>query len=171
MINKKIEIELNNQINAELWSAYLYLAMSNHLASENLLGFANWMRRQYEEETGHALKIVDYILSRSGKVELKAISTVPNSWESVLAMFKQSLAHEQKVTAMINKLVDLSIEEKDHATRNMLTWFVNEQVEEESTVTAIIEQLTLINGNGLGIYMLDKELGKRNGTDTESTEL
>lgn len=165
MLNAKIETELNNHVNIELWSAYLYLAMSNHLAAEGLTGFARWMRKQYEEETTHAMKIVDYILGRGGKVELKTINAVPNKWETVLAMFKQSLAHEQKVTSLINKLVDLSIAEKDHATNNMLIWFVNEQVEEESTATTIVEQLTLIDGNGLGIYMMDKELGKRVSID------
>lgn len=158
MLNEKIETALNAQINAELWSAYLYLSMSAHFAADGKPGFANWFKIQFDEEQGHAIKLFNYVIERGGKVELKPITKVSHSWKSPLAAFKDTLEHEQKVTAMINELVTLAREEKDYATESLLQWFVNEQVEEESTAQGYIDALEMIKDNGFGIFTLDKEL-------------
>ena len=161
MLSKKLEEALNAQINAEFWSAYLYLSMSADFASKGLPGFANWMEIQFKEEQDHAMKFLNYILSRGGKVELKPIAKVEKSWKSPLAAFKSTLEHEQVVTKLINDLYALATEEKDYATQSMLKWFIDEQVEEEESVQAIIDTLTLVGDNGYGIYQLDKELQSR----------
>jgi len=134
MISKKIEKALNKQINAELYSAYLYLSMVAYFESVNLPGFANWMKVQTQEELMHAMKIYDFVNERGGRVVLKAIEAPPTEWDSPLDAFEATYKHEQKVTGLINNLVNLAIEEKDHATSSFLQWFVNEQVEEESSV-------------------------------------
>lgn len=161
MLNEKIEAALNTQINAELWSAYLYLSMSAHFAADGKPGFANWFKIQFDEEQGHAMRLFNYVIERGGKVELKPITKVSHSWKSPLAAFKDTLEHEQKVTAMINELVTLAREEKDYATESLLQWFVNEQVEEESTAQGYIDALEMIKDNGFGIFTLDKELRSR----------
>ncbi|NMB49955.1 MAG: ferritin [Bacteroidales bacterium] len=161
MLNKNLENALNKQINAEFWSAYLYLSMSTHFASEGLNGAANWFKIQFKEEQDHALKIIDYVISREGRVELAPIDKVSTKWESLLAAFLDTLEHEKVVTARIHEIVGIAREEKDFATENMLQWFVNEQVEEEETAQKIIDALKLIGNNGIGIYLIDKELGKR----------
>ena len=161
MLSKKVEDALNAQINAELWSSYLYLSMSAHFAADGKAGFANWFRVQASEEKDHAMKLFDYIVSRGGKVDLQPITEVPKSWNSPLAVFEASLKHEQHVTALINNLVAIAREEKDYATERMLKWFVDEQVEEEETVTGYIDALKMIGDNGFGIYTLDKELQGR----------
>ncbi len=165
MLSKKMEEALNTQITAEFWSAHLYLSMSAHFAAEGLQGFANWMKIQYQEEVTHGLKLFNYILDRGGHPMLKAIDAVPTSWPSPLAVFENSLQHEQKVTAMINHLVDIATEEKDHATQSMLKWFVDEQVEEEANATQIIDSLKLIKDNGFGLYSIDKDLATRTFVD------
>ena len=167
MLSEKMESALNAQVNAEFWSAYLYLSMSVHFSADGKPGFANWFRQQFVEEQGHALKFVDYIIERGGEVVLKPIEEVTQSWESPLAAFEDTLKHEKIVTGMINKLVTLAREEGDYATESMLTWFVDEQVEEESTAQGYIDALKMINGNGFGIYTLDKELGGRVADTTE----
>jgi len=164
MLSKKMEEALNAQINAELWSAYLYLSMSADFASTGKPGFANWMNIQFQEEQEHALKFLNYLISRGGKPELKPIDAVQTSWESPLAAFEDTLAHEKKVTALINDLYALALEEKDYATQSMLRWFIDEQVEEEETAQGIIEALSMIKDNGFGLYTLDKELGARTYT-------
>lgn len=161
MLSKKMEAALNAQINAELWSAYLYLSMSAHFAADGKPGIAHWFKAQFDEEQGHAMKIFEYVVERGGKVELKAIGEVTQSWESPLAAFEDTLKHEQIVTAKINDLVTLAREEKDYATESMLQWFVNEQVEEESTAQGYIDALRMIKDNGFGIYTFDKELRGR----------
>jgi len=161
MLSKKVEAALNAQINAELWSAYLYLSMSAHFGADGKSGFANWFKIQFDEEQEHALKFFNYVIERGGKVELKPITKVPHSWKSPLAAFKDTLEHEQKVTAMINDLVTLAREEKDYATESMLQWFVNEQVEEEATAQSYIDALEMIKDNGFGIFTLDKEMQSR----------
>ena len=161
MLSKTMKEALNAQINAELWSAYLYLSMSAHYASEGLSGFANWFRVQAKEEEEHAMKIFDYVISRGDKVFLQPIEKVTLSWESPLLAFEDTLEHEKEVTAMIHNLVTLANEEKDYATASMLQWFVDEQVEEEDIAQGYVDKLKLIGGNNLGIYMLDKELSKR----------
>ena len=161
MINKKMEEALNAQVNAELYSAYLYLSMESYFQSLNLNGFANWMRVQTQEEVSHAMKIYDFINERGGRALLKGIDGPPTEWNSPLAVFKAAYAHEQKVTGLINGLVDLAIKEKDHATNSFLQWFVNEQVEEEASADEIVQQLKMMEKAPGGMFMLDRELGQR----------
>lgn len=161
MLKKSMEKALNQQINAELSSAYLYLSMSAHFQAMNLKGFANWMRVQAMEEFTHADRLSAYVLDRGGRVQLMAIASPPVTWESALAVFQDTYRHEQKVTSLINELVDLAIKEKDHATNNFLQWFVNEQVEEEANAEALVQQLKLTGDAGPGLLMLDRELAQR----------
>lgn len=161
MLSEKVRDALDAQLNAELYSAYLYLSMAAHCESINLAGFAHWLRLQYEEETGHALKIFSFILERGSKVELKAVDGPPTAWDSPKAVFESVVQHEQEVTGLINKLVDLAISESDHATNNFLQWFVAEQVEEEATADDILQKLNLIGDAPGGLFMLDHELGQR----------
>ncbi len=161
MISKKMEEALNAQVNAELYSAYLYLSMESYFQSLNLNGFANWMRVQTQEEVSHAMKIYDFINERGGRALLKGIDAPPTEWNSPLAVFKAAYDHEQKVTGLINGLVDLAIKEKDHATNSFLQWFVNEQVEEEASADEIVQQLKMMEKAPGGMFMLDRELGQR----------
>ncbi|MDR0971499.1 MAG: ferritin [Bacteroidales bacterium] len=160
-LNKKLEEALNAQINAELWSAYLYLAMSADFSAKGLGGFANWMFVQFNEEQEHAMKIFNYMVQRGNKPDLRPIAKVEKTWKTPLDAFKSTLKHEIEVTKMINDLYALAVEEKDYATQSMLKWFIDEQVEEEEQAQEIIDSLTLINGDGVGIYQLDKKLSKR----------
>lgn len=160
-MNEKVEKALNGQINKELYSAYLYLSMAGYFESIGLSGFAKWMQGQFQEEQFHALKIFSFVAERGGRVKLSSIETPPSDWDSPLAVFEDVCAHESKVTGFINDLVDMAIEEKDHATNNLLQWFVGEQVEEESTVGEIRDKLKLIGSEGGGLFMMDKELSAR----------
>jgi len=159
--NKEVELVLNKQINAEFWSAYMYLSMSAYFQAKGLKGFANWMRVQYQEEITHAVKFFDYILARGGKVELEAIASVPTQWNNITDTFKDTYNHECKVTDMISNCYETAMNEKDHATSTMLQWFINEQAEEEQNAQTILDQLNLIGENGQAIYLLDKELATR----------
>jgi len=170
MISKKMEQALNEQINAELYSAYLYLSMAAYFESVNLPGFANWMRAQTQEELMHAMKIYDFVNEQGGRVLLKAIEQPQSEWESPLDAFEAVCKHEQKVTGLINDLVNLAIEAKDHATNAFLQWFVNEQVEEEESASDIVGKLKLIEANPQGMCMLDKEMGQRIFTPPAGTE-
>lgn len=161
MISKKMEEALNAQVNAELYSAYLYLSMESYFQSLNLNGLANWMRVQTQEEVTHAMKIYDFVNERGGRALLKGIDGPPTEWNSPLAVFEAAYAHEQKVTVLINDLVDLAIKEKDHATNSFLQWFVNEQVEEEASADEIVQQLKMMENAPGGMFMLDRELGQR----------
>jgi len=161
MISKKMEKALNEQVNAELYSAYLYLSMEAYFKSLNLNGFANWMRVQTQEEVAHAMKIYGFIDERGGRITLKAIDGPQTKWDSPLAVFKDVYKHEQKVTSLINNLVNLAIEEKDHATNTFLQWFVNEQVEEEASADQVVQQLKMMEKAPGGMFMLDRELGQR----------
>ena len=161
MLNKKVEEALNAQINAEMWSAYLYLSMSAWCAADGKPGMANWYEVQFQEEQDHAKILFNYVISRAGKVELKAIDEVPTQWNKLLDVLENTLAHEQKVTSLINNLYAIAEEEKDYATASMLKWFIDEQVEEEETAQGIIDNLKMIKDNGYGLYMLDEELGAR----------
>jgi len=161
MISEKMEEALNGQVNAELYSAYLYLSMESYFKSLNLNGFARWMRVQTQEEVAHAMKIYDFVNERGGRVILKAIEGPPTEWDSPLAVFEAVYVHEQKVTGLINDLVDLAIKEKDHATNTFLQWFVNEQVEEESSADEVVQQLKMMENAPGGMFMLDRELGQR----------
>lgn len=161
MLNKRIEDALNEQINAEFWSAYFYLSMSSYLAHAGYPGFAKWFNVQFQEEQAHAQIYVNYVLSRGGRVVLKPIAEVKSEWTSVLNCFEETLEHENKVTSLINNLYSIALEEKDFATQSMLKWFIDEQVEEEKNAQEIIDNLKMIKDNGYGLYMIDKELGAR----------
>ncbi len=161
MLSKKMLNALNEQINKEMYSAYLYMSMSAHSQHEGLKGFANWFMVQYQEEMSHAMKIYDYVNDHGEKVTLKAIGEPPAEFKSPLDMFEKTLAHEKTVTKSINDLVSLAISEKDYATQIFLQWFVTEQIEEEGNDNDIIGRLRLIGDNGNGLLMLDRELGAR----------
>jgi ferritin len=152
---------LNGQINAELYSAYLYLSMEACFQSTNLPGCANWMRVQTQEELTHAMKIYDFVNERGGRVTLKSIQQPPIKWDSPLAAFEAAYKHEQKVTGLINTLVNLAIEEEDHAANSFLKWFVNEQVEEEASVDEVVQKLKMVETAPGGLFMIDKQLGQR----------
>ena len=161
MISKKMQAALNGQVEAEFYSAYLYLSMSAYLESIDLKGFANWMRVQYQEEVSHAEKIFDHVIERDGRAVVKAWEAPPAEWKSALDVFETAYKHEQKVTGLINGLVDQALAEKDHATYNFLQWFVNEQVEEEASVKTIVQQLKLLGDSRAGLFQIDRELGQR----------
>jgi len=170
MLSEKIQQVLNDQINAELYSSYLYLSMQAYFESINLPGFANWMKAQTQEELMHAFKLYDFVNERSGRVILNAIDKPPTDWKSPLDVFEQVFKHEQKVTALINNLVNLSNDEKDHATASFLQWFVNEQVEEEASADAVRQQLKLMETAPDGLFMLDKEMAQRVFTPPAANE-
>jgi len=161
MLSKKVQQALNEQINAELYSSYLYLSMSNQLALQNFPGMAAWMKAQAAEELGHAMKIYDYVHGRNGEVELAGLDAPPAKWSSPLAAFEAGLEHEKKITGMINDLVNLAVAEKDHATSIFLHWFVDEQVEEEASALEVVDKLKMVKDFTGGLYMLDRELGQR----------
>ncbi len=161
MINERVEKALNEQVNAEIYSAYLYLSMSSYFESVNLPGFAQWMKAQAQEEMVHGMKIYDFIHERGGRVLLSAIEAPQTRWANPVAAFAATLEHEQKVTALINGLVDIAIAEKDHATNIFLQWFVTEQVEEEASVDAVLQKLKMVGDQGHGLFMMDRELGVR----------
>ena len=161
MLSKKMEAALNEQLNKEIYSAYLYMSMSAYSTYIGLKGFANWFMVQYQEEMMHAMKFYDYINNKGGRVKLMAIDAPPTEFQSPLDMFDKTLKHEQFVTKRINDLVDLAIKEKDHATNIFLQWYVTEQIEEEANDSDIIAKLKLVGETGEGLFMLDKELAAR----------
>jgi len=161
IIKTKMLKALNQQINAELYSSYLYLSMAAYFESENLRGFARWMKAQSREEYGHAMKIFEYALGRGGKVDLGEIEAPRTEWKSALGVFEETLAHELKVTGLIHGLVKLAKEENDYATEVFLQWFVTEQVEEESSALQTVETLKAIKDSANGLFMLDHALGER----------
>ncbi|MEI6275696.1 MAG: ferritin [Prolixibacteraceae bacterium] len=161
MLKKSIEVAVNQQINAEFHSAYLYLSMSSYFQSVGMAGCANWMKVQYQEELAHATHFFDYVLERGGRVVLAPIAEVPVDFKNVMNVFEETLKHEVEVTGLINNLMDIAIAESDHATKSFLQWFVDEQVEEEANVEQILNNLKLINGEGQGLLMLDREMQTR----------
>jgi ferritin len=161
MIDRKMEEALNGQMNWEFYSAYIYLSMSAYFESVNLRGCSSWMRVQTMEEMTHFKRFYDYIASRGGRVMLSEVPAPDKEWESPLAAFEVALEHEEGVTARINSLMDLSIQLKDHATNSVLKWFIDEQVEEEESVDAVIQSLKLNENNPGGLFTVDKELGQR----------
>ncbi|MFP4179468.1 MAG: ferritin [Spirochaetaceae bacterium] len=163
MLSKKMQDALNGQINKEMYSAYLYMAMSAQATDMGLDGFARWFMVQYHEEMFHAMKIYNYVFDRDGRVELEQIEKPPVKFDSIQDMFEKTLEHEEFVTKSINELVDLAISEKDHATNHFLQWYVEEQVEEEKNDHEILAKIDLLSDSkkGPGLYMLDKELGAR----------
>ncbi len=161
MLSKKVQDALNDQLNAELYSAYLYLAMAGYFESMQLKGFSNWMRVQFQEEQFHAMKFFDYIISRGGQVNLLPVDAPPDEWNSPLETFQATLTHERMVTGRINDLVSLARAEKDNASEIFLQWFVNEQVEEEDNAGTILGKLQLVKASAEALFMLDKELALR----------
>lgn len=163
MLSKKLEQAINDQIKYELDSAYLYLSMAAYFDSINLPGFAHWMRVQFGEEQGHAMKFYRYVYERGGRVTLQGLDQPPSEFSAPLAVFQQTLEHEQKVTALINDLYALALQENDYATQIFLQWYISEQVEEEDNATQIIELLRRVGDRGQGLIMLDRELARRGG--------
>lgn len=161
MIGKKMQEALNQQINEELYSSYLYLAMSAYFEAENLRGFAHWMQVQAREENSHAHKLYHYLFERGGRVTLKAIAEPQAAWDNPLAAFKAAYKHEQHITGCINDLVGLSRSEKDYATEVFLQWFVKEQVEEEAHADEIVQMLKMIGEAKHGLFMADRQLAGR----------
>ena len=161
MIDGRMQEALNKHINAELYSAYLYLSMSAHFQSVNLTGFSHWMRIQAREELAHAMKFYDHVIERGGRVALQPVEAPPSQWDSPLAAFEDAYRHEQKVTGLINQLVDDAVQTRDHATNAFLQWFVSEQVEEEASADAIVQKLKLVGDAPGGLLMIDHHLGQR----------
>jgi len=163
MIEKAMQEAMNEQINKEMFSSYLYLSMAAYFEDKNLPGFANWMRLQADEEREHAMKFYDFILERGGRVILKAIDAPKTEWLSSLEVAQEVAAHEAKVTASINALYELALKEKDYPAQVMLQWFISEQVEEEKNAAEIVANLKLIEDRGTAVLMLDHRLAKRGG--------
>ena len=161
MISQNLHNAINAQINAELWSAYLYLSMSLDAETKGYKGVANWFYIQFQEEQAHARIFMNYLNSRDAKVELQPIEAVPTAWNSVLDMFQQTLQHEKKVTSLINNLAFIANEDRDFASINRLVWFIDEQVEEEESAREMIAAFEAVENNKYGMYMLDKELAAR----------
>lgn len=161
MIGEKIQDAFNEQINAEMYSSYLYLSMAAKMEDQNLSGFANWFTVQAQEELIHAMKFYRHIIERGGRVKLKAIEEPPTEWDNPLAAFEAAYEHEVKVTGLINALVDLSHKEKDHAAANFLQWFIDEQVEEEASADENVQKLKMVGSDSSALYLLDKEVGAR----------
>jgi ferritin len=164
MIKKRVENALNDQMNKEFYSYYLYLSMAAHFDSNNLKGFGHWMKIQAKEEAGHAMKLYEFLVSRGGKVTLQSIDAPPSDWKGHKDVFEDAYRHEQKVTGLITKLVELAKLEKDHPTEIFLQWFVNEQVEEEASAHEVLQKLQLIGSEGGALFVLDGELGKRSSS-------
>ena len=161
MLSSNLYNAINEQINAEMWSAYLYLSMSMDCQAKGYNGIANWFYVQFQEEQAHARIFMNYLNSVDAKVELLPIAEVRTSWDSVLDMFKQTLEHEKKVTAMINNIAAIANADKDYAAINRINWFIDEQVEEEESARDMIAAFEAVEGNKYGMYMIDKELAAR----------
>ena len=158
MIKKEVLEAINGQINAESYSAFMYLSMAAYFEEMGLSGFAHWMKIQYQEESAHSLKFFNYLTERNGKVMLKAIDQVPVDFDGIVDVFEKTLTHEIHVTELINNLMNVAVTAGDHATQSFLKWFIDEQVEEEANVEKILATLKLINGQGNGIFMMDREM-------------
>jgi ferritin len=161
MISKSMQEAINEQINKELYSSYLYLSMAAYFENKNLPGFAKWLHVQADEERGHGMKLYDHLVDRGGRVFLKAIALPPSEWKSNLEVFREVQDHEAAVTASINGLYELALQEKDYPGQVLLQWFITEQVEEEKNAAEIVQQLELIDAHGTAVLMLDHQLGKR----------
>ena len=165
MLDAKMEQRLNQHIGEELYASHLYLSMSAHFSAEGFDGFANWLRKQSQEEYGHGMKIYNYINEQTGRVILKAIPEPKTKFASHVEVFEDVLAHEQKVTRQINDLVNLAIQLGDHATHVFLQWFVTEQVEEESQASEVLAKVKLVGDNGPGLLALDRDMGSRTSAE------
>jgi ferritin len=163
MLKDSVLNAINEQINAEMYSSYLYLSMAAHFEAANLSGCANWMRMQSREELSHAMKFFDYVFDQGGAVTLKAIAQPPTTFGAPLPVFQQVLEHEQKVTALIHALYATAVKENDYASQGLLQWYVNEQVEEEKNATKIVEELKLVGDSGASLFLVDRQLAARGG--------
>lgn len=161
MLNETVQDAINEQIKNELYSAYLYLAMSAHFEAVNLPGFAKWTRMQAEEETEHAMKLFDYVNERGGRVILEAIDQPPVEWGTAMEIFQAILEHEQKVTGLIHNLYEIAIQEKDYPTQVMLHWFIEEQVEEEDSAGQMVENLRRVQDHPGAVFHMDQQAGSR----------
>jgi len=161
MLSQKLTDALNKQINEEFYSSYIYLAMAAYLEDANLDGMAHWMKMQAQEEHLHGMKLFDYMIERGARVELSPVAAPPKEWASPLEAFKGALEHEQFMTRNINGLANLAIEEKDHATNNILQWYIQEQVEEEASVDNIVNKMNMMGTEGPGLFLMDRELASR----------
>jgi ferritin len=161
MLDQRMQDAFNSQINWEFYSAYLYLSMASEFAEMGMSGGQNWMTVQYQEEIAHARIMFSYVLTRGGRVLLEAIEQPQTEWPGGLEMFKEALAHEEKVTARIHDMASLALELKDHATYNFLQWFIGEQVEEEESAMDMVNKFKLAGDTPAGLYQLDKELAAR----------
>ena len=161
MVSKKVQKVLNDQINEEMGSAYLYFSMSNWFHTQNLHGFAGWLQHQAKEEMEHGLKIYGYLHNQNSSAELKTLNAPQKTWKSPLAAFQDTYKHEQHITGLINNIADVAIAEKDHATNVFINWFVGEQVEEEAAALAVLEKLKMVGDHPGGVYFLDREMGAR----------
>lgn len=170
MVSENMEKAINEQLNAEMYSGYLYLSMAAYFEDQDYPGFAQWMRVQAQEELDHAMKFYDYLNTRGARVTLTAIEAPQTEWDSIEDVFKHVLEHEQMVTSLINNLVDIAIEEKDHATNQFLQWYVEEQVEEEESAMEVLGKIKRAGGTANILYMLDSELGSRVYTPSTSEE-
>jgi ferritin len=169
MLSEKMEAAINKQINAEIYSAYLYGSMAAYFDANNLAGFSNWMRVQVQEEISHAVKFYEYLNDRGGRAILTAIDGPPTEWKSPQAVFEEVYKHEQEVTRLINELTDLATKEKDHMSKELLLWFIAEQVEEESSADKMVQDLKRVGNNGHGLLMLDREAAARVFTPTSAS--
>lgn len=169
MLNDPIEKALNEQINSELYSEYLYLSMAAYYEDEGLPGFASWMRAQADEERAHAMRIYDFVIERDGRITLSSIDSPPTEWSDPAAAFEAAYEHEIEISEMIDDLVALARKENDNATENMLQWFVAEQVEEEATAQEILDKLRHVGDDGPGLLMVDQELGQRGGASSDAS--
>jgi len=161
MFKQPVQDAINDQINKELFSAYVYISVSAYCESNNLPGFAHWMRQQSKEEVAHAMRLYDFVLDRGGRVVLTAIAAPPVEFKSILDVMQQTYEHEQRVTAMIERLYEVASKEQDYATQTMLQWFITEQVEEEKNASLILEQLKMVGDARSALLLLDMEMGKR----------
>ncbi|TWT76489.1 Ferritin [Planctomycetes bacterium CA13] len=168
-MNKEIEAAFNDHLNAELYSSYLYLSMSNYFAAESLDGMTSWMRIQADEEHVHGMKFIDFINERNGRVVLQQIDTPKIEWSKPLDAFEEAYEHECLISSKINTLVDLAAKHSDHAVIAFLQWFINEQVEEEATAMAIVDKLKMIGDNPMGLFMIDQQLSERTAEAPEAT--
>ena len=169
MIGPKVQEAFNEQLNAELFSAYLYLSMSAHFEAASFKGMAAWMRLQAQEEVGHAMRFYKFINDRNGRVTLTQVEAPKTQWKSPLDVFEDAYKHECKITAAINDEMSLAFAEKDHAAHTFLEWLINEQVEEEATVSTIVDQLKLVGDNGMALFLIDQELGQRKPAASTAT--
>lgn len=169
MISQKMQDAINAQIQAEFYSAYLYLSMAAYCENKGLKGFANWLNVQYQEETAHATMLLNYLNERGGRIRLAAIDAPPSEFGTLTELFEAVLTHEQHVTQLINKLYEVAINEKDFAAQIFLQWFVNEQVEEEANVSDVLNKLAVIGEKTVDILYLDKELSTRTFVDPNTT--